>query len=223
MASFRTSLPVWPTIIMCSNKLIRLVFCMLAIIVSKTSISQNNPAEDSVLKRPQKLVLFIGGGASWYLSSLQPPVDNFSNFQKTWPCTTIRLMWFPQYRLRFGIESGTTTFYSYDVKDSGVTGNVKLNAIPLMFTWSMHIIKGLNIYAGFGSYFLTTHLDYKGSVKSEKLSLGSNIALAYQYPLSKKFDIALEGKWENAFVSKNNALSLQIQIAWKFLEWQRRK
>ena len=223
MASFRISLPAWLTTIMCINKIKILVLCILALAASKAGISQSRSIEDSMLKRPQKLVLMVGGGASWYLSSLNPPVDAFSNFQKTWPATTVRLMWFPQYRLRFGIESGTTTFYSYDVKDSGTTGNVKLNAIPLMFTWSMHIIKGLNIYAGFGSYFLTTHLDYKGSVTSKKVSLGSNIALAYQYPLSKKFDLALEGKWENAFVSKNNALSLQIQIAWKFLEWQRKK
>jgi hypothetical protein len=97
-----------------------------------------------------------------------------------------------------------------------------LTAIPILITWSMPVVKRLHVFAGFGTYFLTTHLDYKGKVKSKNLSLGSNIALAYQQPVSKNLRLALEAKWMNAYVSRNSALSLQLLLAWKFLEWPSR-
>jgi hypothetical protein len=52
--------------------------------------------------------------------------------------------------------------------------------------------------------------------------LGSNIALAYQQPVSKRLQLSLEAKWMNAFVSKNSAVGLQMQLAYKFLEWRSR-
>ena len=73
--------------------------------------------------------------------------------------------------------------------------------------------------AGFGSYFLTTHLNYNGNVKSGMVSLGSNIAVNYLQPVSNKVQIALEGKWLNAFQTKDNMLALQLQVVWRFLDY----
>lgn len=205
---------------MCSNNPKILFLLLLALISSSASFAQSTPAEDSAAKRNKSLVLFIGGGASYYANSVNPPAADQSSITRLYPATTIRVMWYPQYRLRLGLQSGTTTFYSYEVTEGSSTGKVKLTAIPVMIMWSMPIVERLNVYAGFGTYILTSHLDFKGQVASTSMSLGSNIALAYEQPLSKSLGLAFEGKWENDFVSKNNAVSLQIHLAWKFLEWR---
>jgi hypothetical protein len=203
---------------MYNNKLPALVF-MLLLASSQTLFAQTDADSDTAVKKNKSLVLFIGGGISSYTSPVKHPIDQPVNVNRVHPATTIRVMWYPQYRLSLGLESGYTTFYSYEINDAAGKGKMTLTAIPILITWSMSVVKRLHIYAGFGTYFLTTHLDYKGKVNSKNLSLGSNIALAYQQPVSKNLRIALEAKWMNAYVTKNSALSLQLQLAWKFLEW----
>ena len=76
-------------------------------------------------------------------------------------------------------------------------------------------IKRVSIFAGIGSYWLTTRLNYDGQVKSKTFSLGSNIALSYIQPLSKTLGLAAEAKWMNAFETKDNLLSLQVLLVWQ--------
>jgi hypothetical protein len=184
--------------------------------------SQNGFLEDSTVKKYKSLVLFAGGGGNWYTSSITHPYGDPSSFKKVFVATTVRIMWYPQYRLRVGLETGTVNFYSYEIENGNNKGRLDLTAIPVIIMWSMPIVKGLNVYAGIGSYFLTSRLDFRGKVKSSNLSLGSNIALAYQQPVSKRLQLSLEAKWMNAFVSKNSAVGLQMQLAYKFLEWRSR-
>ena len=174
---------------------------------------------DTPIKKNKSFVLFVGGGPAWYPSSLQTPPGSQTNINRFSGATTFRVMWHPQYRLRLGIETGTTTFFSYELTNNDTTGKVKLTAIPLLITWSMPVYKRWHVYAGFGYYFINTHLTYKGEVDSKSTSLGSNIALAYHQPVGKNLRVAIEGKWLDAFVSKNSTLSLQLLLAWKFLEW----
>lgn len=182
--------------------------------------AQDIPAVDTASKRNKSLVVFAGGGPAWYPNSLQTPPGTESSVNRFSGATTLRIMWYPQYRLRFGLETGTTTFFSYELTNNDTTGKVKLTAIPLLFTWSMPIAKRWHVYAGFGSYFITSRLNYKGDVKSKSFSLGTNVALAYHQPLSKNLALAIEGKWLDAFVSENSTLSVQVMLAWKFLEWR---
>jgi hypothetical protein len=205
---------------MCGNNHKIFLLLLLILVSSTCSFAQSSAAEDSAVKRNKSLVLFVGGGPAWYPSELQTPPGSNITINRLSAATTLRIMWYPQYRLRLGLETGTTTFFSYDLTNNDTTGKVKLTAIPLLFTWSMPIAKRWHVYAGFGSYFITTHLTYKGDVNSKSFSLGSNIALAYHQPLSKNLRLAIEGKWLNAFVSKNSTLSLQLMLAWKFLEWR---
>lgn len=171
-------------------------------------------------KRNKSFQLTVGGGMSYYIAAVNnESIGIQTNVLRTGPAATIRVMWQPQFRLRLGIETGFTNFYSYSLKNGNINGKVQLSAIPILVTWSMPVVKRVRIYAGFGSYFLTSHLNYAGKVKSTTFSLGSNIALSYTQPVSKKVEIAVEGKWANAFETKDNALSLQLHFCWNFWEW----
>ena len=84
----------------------------------------------------------------------------------------------------------------------------------------MQIVKRVNIYAGIGTYIVTTHLDYNGVVNSKAFILGSDIALSYTQPVAKNLGIAAEAKWMKAIESKDASLCLQVHMAWRFLEWK---
>ena len=205
---------------MCGNKLKTVLWLLVIILGSTVGFAQGKAANDSAVKKNKSLVLYVGGGPAWYPSSIQTPPGSESSVNRFSMATTLRVMWYPQYRLRIGLETGTTTFFSYELTNNDTTGKVKLTAIPVLVTWSMPIAKRWHVYAGVGSYFITSHLEYKGTVKSKSFSLGSNVGLAYQQPLSKNLGLAIEANWLDAFVSENSTLSLQLMLAWKFLEWR---
>jgi hypothetical protein len=185
------------------------------------SFAQTNVKADTLAKRKQYLVLQVGGGVSTYVSSINiQPIELPGSIQKTTGNATVRLMWYPHYRLRLGLESGFTSFYSYQVKNGNTPGKVSLNAIPILAVWSMQIVPRLNIYAGIGTYIVTTHLDYNGVVNSKAFVLGSNLALSYTQPVSKKIGIAAEAKWMNAIETKDASLCVQVHMVWKMLEWK---
>jgi len=203
------------------SKGVILSVAVMAVLAINKSIAQTNVKTAKEVKTKKTLVLYVGGGFADYLAPIKiQPVNLQNNITRTSATGTIRIMWHPGYRLNFGIESGYSNFYSYHVKNNAVSGKLSLHAVPLLVVWSMPIIKRVNIFYGLGSYLLTTYLKYDGVVKSKTFSLGSNIALSYTQPLSKKLGIAAEAKWMNAFVTKDNLLSLEVQMVWKFLEFR---
>lgn len=184
------------------------------------SVAQKKVKKDRLPRRKPSFVLHAGGGVSYYsahvnLGSVATP----GTLNKWSPAATVRLMWYPRYRLRLGIESGFTNLYRYKVNDPDGEGKVVLQAIPALVVWNMQILPRLNIFAGFGSYFLSTHLNYKGKVVSKDVVLGSNIAVSYAFPLSRRISIATEAKWLNAFETKDAALTLQVHLVWKVFQW----
>lgn len=180
------------------------------------SIAQSNVKISSSVKRKPTLLMYAGGGLSGYTSTINPTAGILEDkISKISSVGTFRLMWHPGYRLRLGIETGYVNFYSYKVKNGNTSGKVNLNAIPLLIIWSMPIVKRVNIFAGIGSYWLTTNLNYNGTVKSKTFSLGSNIALSYTQPLTKTLGLAAEVKWMNAFETKDNLLSVQALLVWR--------
>ncbi|MCW3092010.1 MAG: hypothetical protein JWP81_3079 [Ferruginibacter sp.] len=196
--------------------LLLLAACMAV----NTSLAQTDVKIDRGINRKKSLVLYLGGGVSQYTAPINTqPIGLQTSISRVAPTGTIKIMWHPQYRLRLGVESGYVDFYSYKLKNGNKNGNVRLSAVPVLVTWSMVIIRRLQVFAGFGSYFFTTRLNYEGSVKSSSHSLGSNIALSYVQPISKNLGISAEAKWMDAFQTKDHALSLQLQMRWKFLEW----
>ena len=205
---------------MYTNRAIILAVLLIITASINKSFAQSDVKIDSLAKKKKSLVVQIGGGISYYAREINiKPTELPGSTQRSSPAATIRIMWYPQYRLRFGIESGFTNFYSYKIKNGNNLGKVHLSAIPILAVWSMQVVRRVNVYAGFGTYFLTTHLSYKGEVDSKVLVLGSNIALSYTQPISKNAGIAAEAKWTNAFETKDAALSLQVHMVWRFLQW----
>jgi hypothetical protein len=199
-------------------------FCFLLVIMAILSVNklfaQTNVKIDSNHVR-KSFVLQAGGGFGGYTNvvNIKPPSLNGS-INRYSAVGTIRLMWYPSYRLRMGIESGYTNFYSYKVKSGNTTGSLHLSAVPVLFVFSMQVIRRVNVYAGIGAYLETTHLDYNGKVVSKALVLGSNIALSYTYPFSNKLSIMAETEWMNAYVTKDAALNVQVRLGWRFLQWR---
>ena len=205
--------------IMYINKAFFLSVMLMTIMSINNSFAQSNVKTDTLVKRRQSLVLQIGGGLSSYVAPITiKPIELPGSIKRNSLAATVRLMWYPNYRLRLGIESGFINFYSYKVKNGNNSGKVNLNAVPLLIVWSMQVVKRVNVYAGFGTYFVTTHLDYLGKVDSKAFILGSNIALSYTQPISSRLGIAAEAKWMNAFETKDYALGLQVQMVWKFIQ-----
>jgi hypothetical protein len=218
MVFYQTILPAQHFIIMYSNKtilsLLMLLFCF------NISVAQKKVKKERLPRRKPSFVLQAGGGASYYSGDVNLSSVAYPGTLNKWsPTGTVRLMWYPRYRLRLGLETGFTNFYRYKVKDTSGQGQVSLQAIPVLLVWSMQVLPRLNIYAGFGSYRLNTHLRYKGTVNSYDWVLGSNIAVSYTLPLSKRLGLAAEAKWADAFETKDAAFSLQLQLAWKVFQW----
>ena len=217
MAYFQIIHQPLPIIIMYASKIIlpvMLLFCF------NISMAQKKIKKEPLPKRRPSFVLQVGGGESYYTANVnQRSVATPGTLNKWSPAGTVRLMWYPRYRLRLGIESGFTNFYRYKVNDPDGEGKLVLQAIPVLIVWNMQILPRLNIYAGFGSYFLSTHLDYKGSVISKQAVLGSNVAISYTIPLTKRIGIAAEAKWMDVFETRDAALTLQLHFIWKVFQW----
>lgn len=217
MASCQIILPAPHFIIMYINKLI---LTILLITCFNISMAQRKVKKTPLPKRKPSFVLQAGGGASYYSAAVNLSSVAYPGSLNKWsPAGSLRMMWYPRYRLRLGLETGFTNFYRYKVKDTSGQGQVSLQAIPVMIVWSMQVLPRLNIYAGFGSYRLNTHLVYRGKVNSYDWVLGSNIAVSYTFPLSKRLGIGAEAKWMNAFETKDAAFALQVQLAWKVFQW----
>ncbi|MES2775232.1 MAG: hypothetical protein V4722_13675 [Bacteroidota bacterium] len=199
------------------NKL-RFIALTIALLFSIGSVfAQSTVAADSTATRPRRaFVVHIGGGYSYYVAAVNVrPISLAGSIVRSSVAATFRFMWYPSYRLRLGIETGFTNFYSYRVKNGNIPGRVSLNAIPIMFVWSMPIVRRVNVYAGLGTFILNTRLDYQGEVRSKDVVLGSNIAVSYTVPLSRNLGLAAEGKWLNAFETRDASLSFQVQAVWR--------
>jgi hypothetical protein len=192
----------------------------MAVLSVNRLFAQTNVKIDSN-RAAKSFVVQVGGGFGSYTTvvHIKPPaltgsINRFS------PVGTVRVVWYPSYRLRMGLESGYTDFYSYKVNNNNKPGSVHLSAIPMLFVFSMQLIRRVNIYAGIGAYLETTHLNYDGSVQSRAFVLGSNIALSYTRPISNKISIMAEAEWMNAYDTRDAALNIQLRLAWRFLHWR---
>jgi len=204
---------------MYTNKQKFLLIAIVALLSSLASEAQTTVKKDTVNRRRQTFVLHLGGGVSSYIAAVKiKPNELDGSINRSSVAATARLMWYPNHRLRFGIETGFTNFYSYKVKNGNATGKLSLYAIPILFVWSMPIVRRVDLFAGFGTYILNTHLKYSGEVNSKAVALGSNIAVSYTYPFTKRMGLAAEAKWMNAFETKDAALSFQVQMIWKFIQ-----
>lgn len=204
---------------MYTSKAVLLALMLLTTMCFNRVFAQPTVKADTVVKRKSSFILYLGGGFASYVANINPQPDNrVRNVSKTSAAGTFRLMWHPGYRLWLGVESGYTNFFSYELKNGTQTGKVSLHAVPLLIVWSMPVIKRISIFAGIGSYLLTSDLKYDGNVHSKFFSLGSDLAILYTQPISTRFGLAAEAKWMNAFETRDNMLGVQVQMVWKFIK-----
>lgn len=198
----------------------KIFLCVVLLLSFNILTAQQKVKKERLPRRKPSFVLQAGGGLSYYTGDIrQANVAVPGSLNKWSPAGTIRIMWYPRYRLRLGLESGFSNFYRYKVNDPDGEGKVVLQAIPALVVWNMQIIPRLNIYAGFGWYFLSTHLDYRGKVVSKDAVLGSNVAVSYTQPINRRIGIAAEAKFMNAFETKDAALTVQLHFVWKVFQW----
>ncbi len=211
---------------MCSSSVLRPRFYLPACIalLSLMGITEVK-AQDSTGVNIQHrgkyaFVLYAGGGWFYYTGPVgAPALGSTTSIIHSHPIGTLRIMWHPDHRLRVGLETGYTNFYTYSIKANNTPGKVNLTAVPVLLVWSMAITPRFNIFAGAGLYLLTTNLDYQGKLASRATSLGLNISANYVQPVSRKFGLGAELKWTDASQTRDYGWSGHLLLVWKMLEW----
>jgi hypothetical protein len=164
------------------------------------------------------LVLYAGGGYGVYATSITPPPDVSPSIHRGGMSSTVRLMWHPDHLLRVGVESGWTQFFSYTIRGAS-PGSLSLSAVPLLLVFSMPVGGRINVFAGAGGYFVSSHLQYGTTVRVNEFSQGWMLAASYVVPISTSLGIAGELKWYNASQFEDGSVTLQVQLVWSVLEW----
>ena len=189
------------------------------------------PSDSVETKRgPYTIVVTVGGGLSYYATHLRvPPALEQTQVSRFGVPASLRLMWYPDHRLRVGLETGWTTMYNYRGQVSGEPVHVYVSAIPVLLVFSMplawlrgsdrSVFRRLSATAGTGVYLNQSRLDYAGTVLSHTTSLGWMGALTYTQPIGRRFRIAGELKWFDAVAVENAAFVTEIQLVWRPFSW----
>jgi hypothetical protein len=188
-------------------------------LVATVAAAQGPSRPDSAQAHTYALVLYATGGCSWYPAVPGVP-GHLETRTTTWaPSATGRLMWLPDHRLRVGLESGWTPLYAYTIDGPGPHGKVEQTVVPLLLMWSMPITKHFSLFAGYGTYRLTSKLDYLGTTRASTFSLGYAAALSYVHPLTGTVGLDAELKWYNPAETRHHLLLGQLGLVWKLYRW----
>ena len=174
---------------------------------------------DTSAVRSKKLALALGGGASHFLGTPGVPLHLRTRTHPIGAAWSARIMWHPEHRLRVGFESGHVHLYSYSIEEPGLEGSLRLTGIPLLLQFAMPIGEHFEVYAGYGTYRLTSDLEFLGNVRSSFYSQGYAAAVAYELPLRDRCVLAMELKWMNAFVTRHHILALQLRVGLDLKKW----
>ena len=214
---------------------IRILGCWVMLLASNAvSWAQVTAPTDSLANKPKRdpynLVLIGGSGIAYYGVQLGvPPALNGVFFKRFGTPLTFRAMWYPDHRLRIGLETGWTPMYSYQGSATNQPAGVSVSAIPMLLVFSMplawlsgterSLARRLSLSGGTGAYLIQSRLDYEGVVKHNQLSLGWMAAAAYTQPINRRFRLATEIKWLNATATNDANFSLQLHLVWRAFSW----
>jgi hypothetical protein len=212
----RIILPHLYIIFMFNRKLIFFLLIIFTLTEVENAFSQDSTADH---KKDYSLMFYGGGGLSYYIINPHVPLHVNTTVNRYSPVYSARIMWLPDHRLRFGLETGWMHMYKYNITADNYSGKLELTAVPLLIVWSMKIGKCLNLFAATGTYFIRTTLDFDGTARSSSLSLGWMLAASYDIKLSESIFLTPELKWYNPSESDDQMLSLQMLVAWKFFKW----
>lgn len=194
----------------------------------------NQTGPDSVkvvTKRgPYTIVVSAGSGLSYYSTHLGVPASlEQTHVSRFGVPATLRAMWYPDHRLRMGLETGWTTMYSYRGLVGNETAHMYVSVVPVLLVFSMplawlsgterSIARRLSITGGTGIYINHSRLDYAGTVMANTNSLGWMAAASYTYPISRRVRVAGELKWYDAVAAENAAFTAEVQFVWRPFSW----
>jgi hypothetical protein len=161
------------------------------------------------------ILLTAGGGYAHYVM----PYPATRPIDREGYALSIRLSLHPGRRLRLGLESGWTTFYSYELDDVqtsfGTTdASLSLSAVPLLVVFSMPIIGSLTVHAGSGGYFVRSRARSFGeSVDVVRFAQGWVVAASWDAPFFRSLRFGAEVKWYGATEFGDGALLLQLFVS----------
>jgi len=191
---------------------------------------ERNTDSTAYERGPYAVVVSVGGGLSYYAMALGIPVElEGGRRNRVGVPATVRVMWHPDHRLRLGLESGYVPMYGYRGQVNGLPSKVTVSSVPVLLVWSMplawlsgterSLARRLSLAAGTGAYFITSRLDYAGTVNGRTTSLGWMAAGSYTQPINRTLRAAVELKWYNSVATDDAAFAVQLQLVWRALSW----
>ncbi len=177
--------------------------------------------EDPDRPRGSSLVLTLGIGYARYVM----PYDAPFAIDRNGVVASGRLLWHPDHRLRFGVESGWTRFYTYELRGVETTfgatdASLSLSAVPLLAVFSMQIHDAITLFAGAGGYFVRSHATSFGTtVDVTRFSQGWMAAISWDYPLTEGVGVGTELKWYGATEFGDGVLALQLRVPLAVSGW----
>jgi hypothetical protein len=163
----------------------------------------------------------LGAGYAHYIMPYEAPFG----IDRSGGTVNLRLMLHPDHRLRVGIETGWTHFYSYalvDIETSfGVTdASLSLSAIPLLAVFSMPVTDRLQLHAGTGGYFVRSHtISFGSTADVTEFSQGWMGAVSWTWGDWGAVRLQSELKWYGATQFDDGVLILQMQGGWDLLRF----
>lgn len=213
-------------------RLYTLIWTICLLIGRSPVYAQDQQSTDSTQapRGPYNLVVSAGTGLSYYSTHLGVPATlEQAHLSRFGIPATLRLMWYPDHRLRIGLETGWTTMYSYRGHIAGEPAHVYVSLVPVLLVFSMpmawlsgterSLARRLSATVGTGIYLNTSRLDYAGTVLTNTNSLGWMAAGSYTQPINRRFRIAGEIKWYDAVATENAAFVLEVQLIWRAFSW----
>ena len=159
-------------------------------------------------------------------------VRNLSQFEAPPPglnqngfAGSIRIMWKPEYLLSAGLEVGRTHIYSVNQDqvqtEFGTTDlHSSKDAWLILPVFSMSPLPALEVNVGIGSAISTATVESFGNTSnSSEFGSAFMASVAYLVPLSGNLRLGGELKFIRINKYEDDNLSLQVTLAYRFLEW----
>ncbi|CCH56881.1 hypothetical protein BN8_06271 [Fibrisoma limi BUZ 3] len=215
-----------------SNALRKAAWLFFVFTLNVAAWAQAERSTDSTRSErgPYAIVVSMGGGVSYYAMTLGVPVElERGRTNRLGVPATIRVMWYPDHRLRLGLETGHVPMYRYRGQVNGLPSKVAVSSVPVLLVWSMplawlsgterSLARRLSLAAGTGAYFISSRLDYVGTVNGKTTSLGWMVASSYTQPINRTLRAAVELKWYNSVATDDAAFAVQLQLVWRAFSW----
>ena len=205
------------------------------ILLAMGTLAPAQPDSTAHRRGTYAVVLTAGGGMSYYVPHVGvPPGLGDVTINRLGLPATVRAMWYPDHRLRVGLETGWTRLYAYRGRITDQRARVGVSAVPILLVFAMpigwlseasygiigrNVVRRLSVTAGTGVYRIHSRLNYLGQVDAARSSLSWMVAGSYTQPINRRFQVATELKWYNATATENAVLTLQLQAVWRALSW----